>query len=63
MPVPQNTPMGPDMKQMNYMDLQQDELMIPPLSGSDFADSVAKNKPSVGKDQLDEYVKFTETFG
>lgn len=50
MPVPANTPLGPDIKTMNYMQLESNSLLIPPLSSADFENSLKKNKPSVGKD-------------
>lgn len=59
MPVKQETPAGGDIVVKNYMSLEKDQLKMPPLSGEDFAISVQKCKPSVGKEQLQEYVNFT----
>jgi len=39
MPVDKNT-QGPDIRIMNYMELDENNLEIPPLNVADFADSV-----------------------
>lgn len=49
--------------EMNWMQLEADELKEPMVSKGDFLRSLATTRPSVNQDDLREYEKFTSDFG
>lgn len=55
---------GDDMAvEMNWMDLEGDQLREPELTLKDFIKAVKTNKPTVNQNDLDKFVEFTNDFG
>jgi len=52
-----------NVREMNLMDLSNEQLQKPRVTAKDFYDSLAKSKPSVGDSDLTKQEKFTEEFG
>lgn len=52
-----------NVKEMNLMDLSNEQLQKPAVTAKDFYESLSKSKPSVGESDLDKQIKFTEEFG
>lgn len=49
--------------EMNWTQVEPDDLIEPILSIGDFLKSVLTARPSVNQDDLDQYVKWTAEFG
>lgn len=60
--LPTHQPAGKRVTK-SLLELNGDQLRLPNVSMADFEVSLMKAKPSVGKDQLKEYEKFTMEFG
>ncbi|GMM48443.1 AAA family ATPase [Pichia kluyveri] len=52
-----------DAIEMNWMDLNGDELLEPDLTLNDFLKAIKTNKPTVNQKDLDKFVEFTNDFG
>lgn len=50
-------------QEMNWMDLDGDQLLEPELDLKDFLKAVKTNKPTVNQTDLDKFVEFTNDFG
>lgn len=50
-------------REMNWMDVNGDDLMEPPVTFNDFINGMARAKPSVSAADLEQHVKFTNDFG
>ena len=48
---------------MSWTQLEGDELLEPTVCKSDFIRSLATTRPSVNKDDLEQYDRFTADFG
>jgi len=57
------SPGEPDAKEMNWMDIDGDQLEEPLLTSSDLLSSIRNTKPSVNQADLELQVKFTQEFG
>eukprot|EP00762_Andalucia_godoyi_P001060 ANDGO_02124.mRNA.1 Vacuolar protein sorting-associated protein 4 len=57
------SPGEPGAKEMSLMDVHGDDLLPPIVGMRDFEKAMATARPSVSKDDLGNYVKFTEDFG
>lgn len=57
------SPGEPGATEMNWMDLDGDELVEPDLTINDFLKAVKTNKPTVNQKDLDKFIEFTNDFG
>ncbi|ODV86694.1 hypothetical protein CANARDRAFT_6270 [[Candida] arabinofermentans NRRL YB-2248] len=64
--IEQYTPCSPgdeDAQEMNWLDLDGEELKEPELGIKDFIKAIKTNKPTVNQKDLDQFVEFTNDFG
>lgn len=54
---------GPDIENITMNDLKNDQLFMPKVCKKDFDKSIKNCKPSVNKEQLLEFEKWTKEFG
>jgi vacuolar protein-sorting-associated protein 4 len=57
------SPGDPHAREMNWMELEGDQLKEPDLTLNDFLKAVKTNKPTVNQADLDKFVDFTNDFG
>ncbi|KAF6006733.1 Vacuolar protein sorting-associated protein 4 [Brettanomyces bruxellensis] len=57
------SPGAPGAVEMNWMELEGDQLQEPDLTMKDFIKAVKTNKPTVNKEELTRFVEFTNDFG
>ncbi|GME89527.1 unnamed protein product [Ambrosiozyma monospora] len=57
------SPGAPGAVEMNWLDLDGEELKEPPLTIKDFVKAIKTNKPTVNSKDLDKYIEFTNDFG
>lgn len=57
------SPGAPGAVEMNWMELEGDQLKEPDLTMKDFIKAVKTNKPTVNKEELTRFVEFTNDFG
>jgi vacuolar protein-sorting-associated protein 4 len=57
------SPGDPQAREMNWMELEGDQLREPDLTLNDFLKAVKTNKPTVNQADLDKFVDFTNDFG
>ncbi|RLV90497.1 Vacuolar protein sorting-associated protein 4 [Spathaspora sp. JA1] len=50
-------------REMNWMDIETDELKEPPLTVKDFIKAVKNNRPTVNEADIAQHIKFTDDFG
>ncbi|KAK6460388.1 P-loop containing nucleoside triphosphate hydrolase protein [Scheffersomyces coipomensis] len=50
-------------REMNWMDIESDELQEPPLTIKDFIKAIKNNRPTVNAADIENHVKFTNDFG
>ncbi|KAK6197441.1 P-loop containing nucleoside triphosphate hydrolase protein [Scheffersomyces amazonensis] len=50
-------------KEINWMDIETDELKEPPLTIKDFIKAIKNNRPTVNAADIQNHVKFTDDFG
>jgi len=57
------SPGDPDAKEMTWVDVDGSKLKEPEITFNDFLKSLKSSKPSVGPNDIQQHVKFTEDFG
>jgi len=57
------SPGDPEALAMTWMDINGDDLLEPPVSKRHFIQSIKTTRPSVNKDDLENYIKWTKDFG
>lgn len=57
------SPGDPDGEEMSLMNVNADDLIVPPITRSDFELALASSKPSVGRDNIVKHEKFTSEKG
>lgn len=57
------SPGDPDAREMNWIDIDGDELELPELDVSDFLRSIATTRPTVNQSDIDRQLDFTKDFG
>lgn len=57
------SPGDPDGQEMTWMDVEGSKLLEPQITYRDFEKSLKQLKPSVGPDDIQKHIKFTEDFG
>jgi len=57
------SPGDPEALPMTWMDINGEDLLEPPVSKRHFIQSIKTTRPSVNKDDLENYIKWTKDFG
>lgn len=57
------SPGDPDAKEMNWTQVESDELMEPELGIADFLKSIQNTRPSVSEADIIDHIQFTKDFG
>ena len=57
------SPGSPGAFEMNWMDIDGDKLLEPPVTMKDMMKSIESSKPSVNDEDLEKMTKFTADFG
>lgn len=57
------SPGDPHGKEMTWLEVDSDKLLVPEITAKDFMKSIAGTRPTVGSDEIKQQEKFTEEFG